>query len=387
MKVSRRSQVPSFVVMDVVARAAAMAADGRDVITLCVGEPGGGAPAPVRERAAHALHGTLGYTSGAGLPELRAELSGHYRRWYDREVDPERFLLTTGASGAFLIGFLAAFDAGDRVAITRPGYPAYRNILTSLGYEAVEIPAGAAQGFRLTLDALEAEHARRPLAGVLIASPANPTGTVTGPDDLADLVRWCRGNGIRFVSDEIYHGLTYGDARTTTAADDQTAITIGSFSKYWGMTGWRLGWLIVPDDLAAAASAVAGNVQLCAPVPAQHAALAAFTPASYAECDARVAGLARARAEVLGRAASLGWTRCAPVDGAFYVWADVSASGLDSSDYCAQVLSETGVALAPGIDFDRVDGRDWVRLSFSPGLEAVREGCDRIERWTAARSA
>lgn len=382
---SQRSAVPSFVVMDVVAQAMAMASAGRDIISLCVGEPGGGAPAPVRARAQHAVTLELAYTTPAGLPGLRAEIAGHYRRWYGRDVDPEHVLLTTGASGGFLVTFLAAFDAGDRVAIARPGYPAYRNLLMALGCEIVEIEAGPDQGFQLSLEALEAAHAEAPLAGVIVASPANPTGTVTGGPELAALLGWCTASGVRCVSDEIYHGLTYTGTRGVTAVGDPGAVVIGSFSKYWGMTGWRLGWLVLPEDLRRAAAVIAGNLQLCAPAPSQHAALAAFTPAAYAECDDRVGGLAAARAEVLSRTAELGWARCAPTDGAFYVWADITASGLPSSEYCAALLADTGVALAPGVDFDLTDGDDWVRLSFSPGLEAVRAGCDRIAAWNALR--
>lgn len=380
---SRRSAVPPFSVMEIVARANAMRAAGRSVLTLCVGEPGGGAPAPVRAAAAAALGADLGYTDPAGLPALREELAGHYRRWYGVAVDPARIVLTTGASGAVLAALVAAFDAGDRVAVARPGYPAYRNALAALGCEVVDVAAGPEQGEQLTVEALAAAHDRTPLAGVVVASPSNPTGTISA--GLPEILAWCARAGVRCLSDEIYHGITYGGA-VTTAADDPHAVVIGSFSKYWGMTGWRLGWLVLPEDLAAPALAVAGNLALCAPVPAQHAALAAFHPDSYAECDARVAALARRRALVLEAAPSIGLSRWAPADGAFYLWGDVSASGLDSRTWCAQLLQDEGVALAPGTDFDTVDGADWVRLSFSPPDDVVASALERVADWWTRRS-
>ncbi|PWD49764.1 aspartate aminotransferase [Serinibacter arcticus] len=382
---SRRSAVPSFSVMDVLARAEAMRADGASVLTLCVGEPGGGAPAPVRRAGVAALAGDVGYTQTRGLPALREAIAGHYARWYDAVVDPERLLVTTGASGAVLAAVLAAFDAGARVALPSPGYPAYRNVLTALGCEVVDVHAGPLERFALTLSGLQSAHAQRRLDGVVLASPSNPTGTIT--TDLAEILAWCEAEGVRCLSDEIYHGIIYGGVRVSTAAADPVAPTIGSFSKYWGMTGWRLGWLVMPADLADAAADIAGNLALCAPVPAQHAALAAFEPESYAECDARVAALAGSREHLLGRVAELGFTRVAPVDGAFYVWADISSSGLDSPDYCDRLLAETGVALAPGTDFDTRDGGDWVRLSFSPGIDVVSQACDRIADWSERRRA
>lgn len=380
---SRRSDVPSFSVMDVLARAGEMRAAGLSVLTLCVGEPGGGAPAPVRAAARAAVAGDLGYTQSAGLPALREAIAGHYRRWYGLEVDPARIMVTTGASGALLAAVLAAFDVGARVALARPGYPAYRNVLTSLGCEVVDVDAGPGQRYALTLAGLQEAHARRRLDGVVVASPSNPTGTLTG--ELPEILAWCAREGVRCLSDEIYHGLTFGEAAVTTAAADPLTVTIGSFSKFWGMTGWRLGWLVLPLDLATAATDLGGNLALCAPVPAQHAALAAFDEASYAECEDRVAALARTRDWLLGAVPSLGLTRVAPVDGAFYLWGEIAESDLTSPEYCERLLADTGVALAPGTDFDLVDGHAWVRLSFSPGLDVVREACDRIATWRQAQ--
>jgi aspartate/methionine/tyrosine aminotransferase len=380
MAPSRRSAVPAFSVMDVLARADALRAQGSSVLTLCVGEPGGGAPAAVRRAATRALTGDLGYTQPLGLPALREAIAGHYARWYGASIDPDRILMTTGASGAVLAAVVAAFDTGARVALANPGYPAYRNVLRALGCEVVDVEAGPWERFALTLPSLQSAHAERRLDGVVIASPSNPTGTLTS--DLPEILAWCRAQGVRCISDEIYHGITYDGGGVATAAADPQALTIGSFSKYWGMTGWRLGWLVMPQDLAGAALDIAGNMALCAPTLAQHAALAAFEPESYTECDARVAALADTRETLLGATPSLGFSRIAPVDGAFYLWAEISGSGLDSPDYCARLLAETGVALAPGTDFDVRDGGDWVRLSFSPGREVVEQACERITEWT-----
>lgn len=376
---SQRSSAPPFSVMEIVARAEAMKQAGRSVLTLCVGEPGGGAPLAVRQAAREALETPLGYSDPDGLVELREAIAGHYSRSYGVSVDPARIVVTTGASGGFLAAFLAAFDAGDRVAVARPGYPAYRNTLESLGCIPVDVTAGADESFGLTLDALKAVHRTQRLRGVVIASPSNPTGSVT--TELPQILAWCAAEGVRLLSDEIYHGITFDDAVVTTAADDPFAITIGSFSKFWGMTGWRLGWLVLPADLRAATSGIAGNLALCAPVLSQRAAVAAFTPDSYQECEARVAELARARGHLLGRLSEVGFTRIAPMDGAFYLWAQLAAGAPNSPEYCARLLHETGVALAPGTDFDQRDGHRWVRLSFSPGLDTVRQACDRIATW------
>ena len=390
MKRSARADVPAFEVMAILDRIAAMRDAGRDVISLCAGEPSGGAPADVRERAALALRADdLGYTPALGLPELRAAVAGHYRRWYDLEVDPASVAITTGASGAFVLLFLAAFDVGDRVAVTRPGYPAYRNLLHALGIEVVEVPIDAASGFRPTVEALDRAVADGgPLHGLVLASPANPTGSMVGRDGLEALARWCRGHGARLVSDEIYHGITYPseasapDPRGSSAvALDPGAAVVSSFSKYWGMTGWRIGWSLVPEELRDAVDALAGNVALCPPTPAQRAALGAFTDASYAEADERVAQLAEARALLLGSLDRLGWGPVAPAEGAFYLWAGIGerlGRHADSVAWCRALLEETGVALVPGTDMDRVDGGGFVRLSFSAGPGAVAEAIDRI---------
>lgn len=373
-------------VLDTVAR---MRAAGRDVISLCAGEPSGGAPAAVQAAAA-ALHQSaapLGYSPALGMSALREAIAGHYRRWYGLDIDPGAVAITTGSSGAFLLTFLAAFEPGDRVALTRPGYPAYRNILASLGCEVVEIGVGPETGFQPTTADLQEVG---PLAGLVLASPANPTGSMVARERLAALVSWCAAHGVRLVSDEIYHGLTYPtpdavDPRGTSVWElDRDAVVVSSFSKYWGMTGWRLGWALVPDDLRDAVDALAGNLALCPPVPAQHAALAAFTEESYAEADARLAAMTRTRAVALDGATALGWGPVAPADGAFYLYGAVPLVGhADAVAWCRDLLEQQGVALVPGTDFDGVDGGRYVRLSFAAGESAVSEALSRIAAFAA----
>lgn len=386
---SKRSGVPPFEVMTVLDQVASLRARGADVISLCAGEPAGGAPSAVNAAAAelHASGRPLGYTPALGSWPLRAALAGHYRRWYDIEVPPSMIAITTGSSGAFMLTFLAAFDAGDRVALARPGYPAYRNILTSLGCEVVDIDCGPAVRFQPTVEQLSAEHAAQPLAGVILASPANPTGTMVTRDELAALVAWCEDNDVLLISDEIYHGVTYGDSRGDSAWEfGRKSVVISSWSKYWGMPGWRLGWMLAPPELITAVDALAGNLALCPPAPAQVAALASFTEESYTQCDAAVAGFSRARELLLGAHHRLGWGVAAPADGAFYYYADLGPQ-LDrfgtSSAYAAALLSETGVALTPGTDFDTRVGHRTVRISFAAGEDAIAAAIDRIVAFQA----
>ena len=384
MKVATRSAVPPFAVMEILAAANARRARGEDVLVLCAGEPAAGAPTVVRERAAAALAtGHLGYTEATGIPPLRAALAAHYTATYDVPVPAEAIALTTGSSGAFLLAFLAAFDVGDRVALARPGYPAYANILTALGCEVVDLPCGPDQRYQPTpgqLDALTA-----PLDGLVLASPANPTGTMVAPDELAALAAWCTDHGVRLISDEIYHGITYGAEATATAAAyrDGGAVVVSSFSKFWGMTGWRLGWLVLPDDLVDPVAALAGNLALCPPALAQHAALAALDEDGMAAARAAVDGYAACRALLLDALPRLGWDPVAPADGAFYLYGAVARFGLDSVTYCARLLDEAGVALTPGTDCDPVGGADWVRLSFAAPVATVRAAVDRIVAWQA----
>ncbi len=391
VKVARRAAVPPFAVMDIIAEANRRRAAGHDVLNLCAGEPATGASDVVRDRAAAILaSGQLGYTEALGAPALRAEIATHYARWYDVELDPARIAVTTGSSGGFVLAFLAAFDVGDRVALARPGYPAYRNVLNALGCEVVELDCGPDARYQPTVALLESLD--EPVTGLVVASPANPTGTMIEPAELAALADWCAAHGVRLISDEIYHGITYGGPTTAphresapTAARylDQGAVVVNSFSKFWAMTGWRLGWLVLPDDLLPAVDALAGNVALCPPALAQDAAIAAFSDAGYAAARANVARYAAARELLLARLPELGWDRVAPADGAFYLYADISASGLDSREWCARLLAEADVALTPGTDFDPVAGHDWVRLSFASDVGVIGAAVDRIVAWQA----
>ncbi len=387
MTPSARAAVPPFAVMSILNRVAELRAAGREVISLCAGEPSQGAPSDVRRRTSELMidNTPLGYSETFGIRPLRVELAGHYHRWYGLEIDPAQIALTTGSSGAFLLSFLAAFDHGDRVALARPGYPAYRNILTSLGCQVVDLPCGPERRFQPNVELLEAAHTEAPLAGLIIASPANPTGTMINSARLGELSRWCRDHGVRLVSDEIYHGITDGSTVGCCAWEhDRDALVISSFSKYWGMTGWRLGWCLVPDDLVGAYDALAGNFALCPPVPAQHAAIAAFTETSYAEAAAAVGEFSDARTIMLDAIDHLGWTGVAPADGAFYVYADIGdrlGRFPDSAAWCAALLETEGVALTPGLDFDPIEGARTVRVSLAAGPEAVAAAIGRIARF------
>jgi aspartate/methionine/tyrosine aminotransferase len=391
MKVSRRSHVPPFAVMQVLAAANERRAAGRDVLNLCAGEPSTGASDVVRERAADLLRrADLGYTEALGVPGLRAEIAAHYRRWYDVAVDPANVAVTTGSSGGFVLAFLAAFDVGDRVALARPGYPAYKNILAALGCEVVELDCGPETRYQPTVSSLMEAYYGGGLDGVVVASPANPTGTMITPAELAAVARWCAEHDVRLISDEIYHGIAYStDVQQSTAAmyADSGAVVVNSFSKYWAMTGWRLGWLVLPDELVAPVDALAGNVALSPPALAQHAGIAAMSDAGYAAAADNVARYAASRAALLDRVDELGWRPVAPADGAFYLYGNIGAFtgavGGDSVAYCSRLLAEADVAITPGTDFDGVAGGDWVRLSFAAAPDVVTRAVDRIVAWHA----
>lgn len=387
MQASQRSKVAPFEVMQIVDQVATMRTAGYDVISLCVGEPGGGAPAAVNELAAtlHAQHADFGYTSTAGLLDTRQALAKHYFDTYGVQIPAENFVMTTGSSGAFQLSFLAAFDAGDVVALARPGYPAYANILRALGLEVVDLPTGAAQRFQPTVQLLEEakkEHGR--LDGLVVASPNNPTGTMFSADELSELAAWCEANEVRLISDEIYHGIEFVEDRKghTSWEYSRSSIVVSSFSKYWGMTGWRLGWMIVPDDLVPTVDALASNLALCAPAPAQRAVVAAFEQQSLDEANERVAEFARTRAHVLENFSSLGISEAAPADGAFYLYGRLAPEVLDhfgsASEFCQAVLEHAHVALTPGGDFDPFEGHLFIRLSFAAGFERVAEALERV---------
>jgi aspartate/methionine/tyrosine aminotransferase len=382
LTVAARAAVPPFHVMDVWAAAAERQRTHGELVNLSAGQPSTPAPAAVRTAAAAALDGdVLGYTVALGIPELREAIAAHYARTYALDVPSEQVVVTTGSSGGFLLAFLAAFDPGDRVALARPGYPCYRNILTALGCEVVDLPSGPQTRYQPTVAMLEALD--EPVRGLVVASPANPTGTVLDPAELAALAEYCEQTGVQLISDEIYHGISYPGAPATSSAwaTSREAIVVNSFSKYFSMTGWRLGWLLVPPRLLRAADCLTGNFTICPPALAQRAALGAFEESSYAEADGHVARYAVNRALLLDGLAGLGITRLAPADGAFYVYADVSHLTLDSMAFTHRLLAETGVAVAPGVDFDPVDGGRFIRLSFAGATEDITETLERLADW------
>jgi aspartate/methionine/tyrosine aminotransferase len=380
MSISDRGRVPPFHAMRVLQAAHARRAAGLPVYVLTAGQPGTPAPAPVLAAAHRALDtDRLGYTSQVGIPELRKAIAGHYQRWYGLSVSRDDVVATTGSSGGFLLAFLAAFDPGDLVVLTRPGYPAYRNMLASLGCRVLELPCGPDTNFRPTVAALEALF--EVPAGVVLASPANPTGAMLAPDELAAIARWCDAHDVRLVSDEIYHGITYGGAPSCAWSTSRNAIVVNSFSKYFCMTGWRLGWLLVPDELLDSVDRLASNFALCPPTLAQHAAVYAFD--AYAELDANVARYRANRDLLLRRLPAIGLNRLAPADGAFYVYADVSQWTSDSLAWGARLLDETGIAVAPGVDFDPVDGGKFIRMSFAGETSEIAEAVDVLGDWLA----
>ncbi|MGA5463016.1 pyridoxal phosphate-dependent aminotransferase [Mycobacterium sp. NPDC050041] len=385
-RVALRAGIPPFYVMDVWLAAAQRQRSHGDLVNLSAGQPSAGAPTAVREAAVAALQGDqLGYTVALGIPELRAAIAQRYDDRYGLAVQPDDVVITTGSSGGFLLTFLACFDVGDRVAIASPGYPCYRNILSALGCEVVEIPCGPDTRFQPT--ARQLAELDPPVQGVIVASPANPTGTVIPPDELAAIASWCATSGVRLISDEVYHGLVYEGAPATSCAwqTSRDAVVVNSFSKYFAMTGWRLGWLLVPEELRRAVDRLTGNFTICPPALAQHAAVAAFTPESIAESDGLLRHYADNRRLLLDGLRQIGVDRVAPTDGAFYVYADVSDYTTDSMSFCSKLLADTGVAIAPGIDFDTVHGGSFVRLSFAGPTADITEALRRIGPWLAGR--
>ena len=379
LTVAARAAVPPFHVMDVVSAAARRQRERGDVISLAAGQPSSPAPAPVLAAAQRALREQpLGYTEQLGIPELRAAIAGHYHRQHGLAVSARDVVVTTGSSGAFLLAFLAAFDVGDRVALARPGYPAYRNILRALGCEVVELPCGPETRFQPTVEMLAAAG---PVKGLVLASPANPTGTVLDAGELAAITAWCAAHGVQLVSDEIYHGISYGRELGCAWATSREAIVVNSFSKTWAMTGWRLGWMLLPERLRRAADRLTGNFTLCPPALAQHAAVAAFTPESYREVEGHVARYRANRDLLLAGLAELGIDRLAPADGAFYAYADVGHLTDDSMAFCRRLLDDTGVAVVPGIDFDPVEGHRFVRMSFAGAHADIQEALRRLAGW------
>jgi aspartate/methionine/tyrosine aminotransferase len=378
---SRRSSgVSPFIVMDVMSQAAEIERAGGTIVHLEVGQPGYPAPRVAREAAAAALaRGAVGYTEALGIWPLRERIARHYRELHGVSVSAERVIVTTGSSGGFTLAFLSMFDVGDRVAISSPGYPAYRNILSALGLEVVEIPTDASTRHALSPAAIARAHAERPLAGVLAMSPANPTGVIMTPDALRDLAAACRSLGVAFISDEIYHGLSYGRECATVLRFDDGAMIINSFSKYFCMTGWRVGWMVAPEHLVRPIERLQQNLSISVPYLSQVAALAAFD--GQKEMETVRQAYARNRDILMNELPGIGLGSFMPVDGAFYVYSDVSALTNDSMDFCRRAIREAGVAITPGHDFDALNGDRFVRLSFAGSETDMVEAVRRLRSW------
>jgi aspartate/methionine/tyrosine aminotransferase len=380
LKVGRRGEIPPFMVMEVMRAAALRERSGAAVHHLEVGQPGTSAPRGVIEAARRALDtDRIGYTVALGIPELRAAIARHYTDTYGVSVPEERVVVTTGSSGGFILGFLAAFDPGDRVALAAPGYPCYRHILNALDIEPVSLPSGPEDRFQPTPRLLEDAARAGPIHGLIVASPSNPTGTMLDRAALTALRDYCATNGIRMISDEIYHGITYGAEAVTAAELDPSAVVVNSFSKYFSMTGWRLGWLVAPADLIRPIECLAQNLFISPPTLSQLAGVAAFE--CREELEANVARYRANRDLLLTELPKAGFDRLAPADGAFYIYADVSKRTDDSKAFCERILRETGVAITPGVDFDADRGHRFARFSFAGSTEEIAAAARALKAW------
>ena len=379
LKIGKTNQIPAFLAMQVMQDAQRLEATGKDIMHLEVGQPSTPPPDAVNSALSTALGSTAshGYSVALGHPALRQRISAHYQDWYGITPDWNQIAITPGSSLGFAISFLAAFDTGDHIAIATPGYPAYRNLMAALGLVPDLIPARADQAWMPDLEALASSG---PLPdGILLASPANPTGVVIDDDDLADICAWCARHGVRLIMDEIYHGLTYGGCGTTALKFNQHAIIINSFSKYFCMTGWRLGWIILPDDLVDNAEKIAQNLYISAPTPNQIGALAAFD--CYDEFDAHLSRYQDNRDRLLAGLPEEFLGKHPPANGAFYLYVDIGAISNDSADFARRMLCEAGVAVTPGIDFDRNHGERYLRLSYAGSSHTITAAIDRINDW------
>jgi aspartate/methionine/tyrosine aminotransferase len=380
LKPSQRGEVPPFIVMDVMAAAARIEAAGGRVIHMEVGQPAAPAPKTAIAAAQAALaKGRIGYTESLGISPLRQRIARHYDEAYGLAVDPARIAVTTGSSGGFVLAFLALFEPGDRVAIANPGYPPYRHILTALGCEPVLIETSAATRWAITPEQLIDVHRRTPLAGVLLASPANPTGTMMDAASLARLIAAAEAEGIRVISDEIYHGLDYAFRAETALKLSGRVTVINSFSKYFCMTGWRVGWMVVPEPIVRSVDRLHGNLAISVPTLSQIAAMAAFDGRD--EMEGVKHGYEANRKILMEGLPAAGLDRFLPVDGAFYLYADISRFSGDSHDFARRMLDEAHVAATPGIDFDPVHGKSFIRFCYAGSAADMREAIERIGRW------
>ncbi len=379
--ISKRSDVEPFHAMDVLAEANRRKSAGHPVISMAVGQPAHNAPANVLEAARQALLGSqIGYTDALGTASLRQRISRHYGQRYGVDVDPARVAVTTGSSAGFNLAFLSMFDSGDRIAITRPGYPAYRNILKALGLVAVEIPISEDTRFTMSarsLAAAQRDHGK--ISGVLLASPANPTGTVTGKAALTSLIDYCEQNDITFLSDEIYHGLSFNGDETCALEISHKALIINSFSKYYCMTGWRIGWMVLPEDAIRPIERLAQSLYISAPELSQIAACAAFTDTAALE---EIRNTYKANRNLLQqRLPEIGFRIASPMDGAFYAYVDAGRFTNDTMQFCQTMLSQIDVAATPGRDFDPVEGHRTLRFSYAGSTADMKEALDRMEKW------
>ncbi|MEL6336161.1 MAG: aminotransferase class I/II-fold pyridoxal phosphate-dependent enzyme [Pseudomonadota bacterium] len=383
MPLSARSATAPFIAMDILAEAGRLEAEGRDIVHMEVGEPAYGAPRAAREALAKA-QGGLGYTGGLGLPALREAIAALYARRYGIALPADRIVVTAGSSAGFVLAFLALFDAGARVALADPGYPAYRNILGTLGLTAVRIEATPETRYQPTPALLSAAAAEGAIDGLILASPSNPTGTMLDAPTLAALIDACAASGVSLVADEIYHGLTYDAPAPTALAHTDEVVVINSFSKYWAMTGWRIGWMVVPEAMVRPVQNLAQNLFICAPHPAQIAAIGALSEAGEAEAATHMAAYRANRERMIATLQTLGFTGIAPADGAFYAYASLPEGTPDSTAFCQRLLSEYGVAATPGLDFDPLRGNRTVRFSYAQSPERIEEGCSRLAKMMAA---
>jgi len=381
LKVSQRAlNIPPFFVMEVMRAANERELAKQAVYHLEVGQPGTSAPEGALQAAEKALRNEcLGYTNALGIPDIRESISKRYSDYYGLNVAPERIVATTGSSGGFVLAFLAAFDPGDRVALAAPGYPCYRNILSALGIEPVLLPTELLDRFQPTPDLLDKAREAGPLAGLVVASPSNPTGTMLDTNSFRELASYCCEHDIRLISDEIYHGITYGLDADCALSFTQDAVIINSFSKYFSMTGWRLGWLVMPEDLLRVTESLGQNLYISPPTLSQIAAVAALDCSD--ELDRNVAQYARNRELLLEALPKAGFRSIAPADGAFYLYADVSDMTNDSDEFCRTILAETGVAITPGIDFDPDRGNRFVRFSFAGTNETMVAAAQALLDW------
>lgn len=381
---SARGNIPSFIVMDVMRAAQAQETAGRSIIHMEVGQPGTPAPKAARLAAVRALESsTLGYTMALGDEVLRQRIAQLYREWYGVAVAPERVVVTTGSSAAFVLAFLAVFDAHDAVALPSPGYPCYRHILSALGQTPVLIETGPASGWMPTAEDVVRAASRDDVKGLLIASPANPTGTVIAPQTLAELARVCGERGVQLISDEIYHGLTYGTRAETALRFSEEAIVVNSFSKYFSMTGWRVGWMVVPQRLVRTIERLTQNLYIAPPAIGQAAALGAFDGVDELEANRRV--YAENRAFLLDALPRAGFTQFAPADGAFYLYCDVSHMTNDATAFAKAMLEEAGVAATPGVDFDAERGHRYLRFCYAGTTAEMAQAARRLEAWAGSR--